>query len=125
MTYSRISVAATCVCWLLCLCLLTTPGLIYWLFQIPAHDSADFLAKRAAMLFLGLGVMTFLSRQSNNSETQRILSAGMMAGMSGLAMLGLFEYLRGMAGPGMWLAICAELGFVMAYLRVYRRASQA
>ena len=34
---------------------------------------------------------------------------------AGLATLGIFKFLRGYAGPGIWLAIVPEIGFAAAF----------
>jgi hypothetical protein len=86
-----------------------TPGLVCWLFQIEGNSLGDFLAKRAAMLFAGLSMLSFLARQSQSAEVQRLVSASIGTAMGGMALLGVSEWIWGMAGPGILLAVAVEL----------------
>ena len=121
MTFKTISTAATALCAVLAAVLLIAPNLIYSVFEIPAHESADFLARRAAMLFLGIAVMCSTFRLVEDPAAIRAFSAGMVIIMAGLAGVGLFEFARGFAGPGIFLAIVTEILFVLGFTRFVRQ----
>jgi len=121
MSFRLISTLAATVCLALAITLLLAPGIIYWLFQLEGHDSADFIARRAAMMFAGLSVLAFQSRMVLDRLAQRAVSAAMVVMMAGLALLGAYEFLVGRAGPGIWLAIGTELFFALSFLNILRQ----
>ncbi|GLQ18726.1 hypothetical protein [Maritalea porphyrae] len=100
--------------------LLLYPPLIYSIFAIPAHESADLLARRAAMLFLGVAVLSWNFRGANAPQTQRAFSLGTIVMMLGLASVGIFELARGFAGFGILFAIITELAIAAAFVKLLR-----
>lgn len=104
----------------LALTLLVAPGIIHWLFAIDSGAGADTMSRRAALLFAGLAVMVFLAGDTTSLEVQHIVSAAVLVTMSGLAVLGLVEWLRGAVGFGIWLAIIVELFFAWFYFRYWQ-----
>jgi len=48
--------------------LFLAPDIVIWLFNTSGNDSSSFAYTRAGMLFLGLGVIAWCSRESSNSE---------------------------------------------------------
>jgi len=120
-SYKAVSVAASALYSALFACLLVAPDLIYWLFDIKRHTTADLLAKRAAMLFLGLAVLTFLGRNAPYSSLRRAVSISMATTMAGLMLAGMYEFFFGTAGVGIWAAIGGEALFLSLYLHVLLR----
>ena len=118
MSYKMVSIAASALYVALFACLLIAPNLIYWLFGISGDATADLLAKRAAMLFLGLAVLAFLGRNAPPSHLRQAVSAGMAAALAGLMLTGMYEFFVGTAGGGIWVAIGGEAVFLVLYLRV-------
>lgn len=110
-----LSITAASISCLLFLTLLLVPQLIFMLFEIEATASASFLARRAAMLFLGYAVITYVSRNAEHSSARQAISLGLAATWVSLAVLGVFELVRGVAGFGILLAIGAELLLAFAY----------
>lgn len=102
-------------------CLLLSPGLVYWLFGIPGHPSADLLAKRAAFLFLGLAVLSFVGRDAPPSNLRQTVILSMATTVAGLICVGVYEFLAGAAGPGIWIAIIGEAVFLGLYLNLLFR----
>lgn len=88
--------------------LLLGPGLVYWLFELTPHALGDFLGRRAAMLFLALGTMSLLSRNAPPSPVRHTIARSISLGLVGLAIVGTYEWARGFAGPGIFVAVCAE-----------------
>lgn len=103
------------LCMSLFLTLMVVPGVVYWLFDIPTSDTADFMSRRAAILFLGLAIVISLSRNEANTNLRRSVSLGAAVLMGSLAILGGVEFFRGAAGAGIWLAILTETFFSAAY----------
>ena len=117
MTYRAVSIAASVLYGALFACLLVAPHLIYWLFGVEQHATADLLARRAAMLFLGLAVLSFLGRNAANSSLRQTVLIAMATMMAGLILTGMYEFFRGAAGIGIWSAIGAEALFLGLYLQ--------
>lgn len=96
------------------------PALIYWLFSVTPHETADFLARRAAMLFGAFGVLSFLAASARSHEARFIVGLSIALAMFGLGLLGLYELARGFAGPGILLAIGIELAICIGFLWALR-----
>lgn len=113
----------------LCFVLALIWGLLpQWLLQIWGVDyssSTGLVARRSAMLFLGLGVMFYSARNAEPSPTRTALSTGFITGCFGLAGLGLVEWLNGHAGPGILLAVVVELGLGLGFTQASRNRSAA
>lgn len=120
MTYEFVTRLAFVATLALCLTLLFVPGLIFWLFHITDDPSALVLARRAAMLFLGLSAISFMAMDAAEAETRKAISVGFLVTMTGLAVLGLVELVRGTVGIGIWLAIFVEIFFAYHFLMFWR-----
>lgn len=105
---------------ILAIILLFFPKAIFLLFGIEGNESAYFICRRAAMLFVGYAVICYFSRNINHSESKQSISLGIALSMMGFAILGIFEFLRGFAGVGIFLAVIAELFLSIFYFRVWR-----
>lgn len=119
-SYPLISVFAGALCLVLSVNLLLAPNFIYWIFGIVGNENADLMSRRASMLFLGLAFITFQSRNAAASELRKILCMGLGIMMAGLAAMGIFEYMRGAVGLGIWLAILTEITFSVGYFSLYK-----
>jgi len=118
MTFRSINQAASLLCAILSVVLIFLPELIYFLFNITGDAVGNFLAKRAGMLFLGLATLLYFSRNIEASSARSAISLGLVVAMGGLALLGAYEYFRGYAGIGIWLAIITETTFAIGYALV-------
>lgn len=123
MSFKTVTSIVATLAFALCAALLFTPALLNWLFQIDHSDSGIFMGRRAAMLFLGFGTLALLSRNSRIRETQRIIATSITAAMAGLALLGLFEFISGGVGIGIFVAIITEVLICAAYTPIMRRSS--
>jgi FtsH-binding integral membrane protein len=115
MNYKTVSIMAAILMFSLFLCLLVAPWSIYWLFSVPGNATADLLSRRAAMLFMGLGVISYSGRNAPHSPLRQAVSFGFALIMAGLICTGIYEYLTGVAGPGIWIAILGEAFFFVLY----------
>ena len=120
MSFEILNKLAFAVTAALCVVLLFAPSIVYWLFSIEASEAADFIARRTAMLFAGLSVLTLITSETDSDEVRQAVSLSLAIAMSGLAVLGVVELLRGAAGFGILLAVAAELFFAFYYLRFWR-----
>lgn len=120
MTFELLNRLAFAILIALCLTLLLAPGVVHWLFAIDSGAGADIMSRRAAMLFAGLATMALLAGGSTSLEVQHIVSAAFAVTMAGLLVLGLFEWLRGAVGVGIWLALIVEGFFAYHYFRYWQ-----
>ena len=104
------TVAATCAALftVLALCLLAAPSVLFWLFSQDPSASAEFLAKRAAVLFVGLALLLLWTKDHPPSETRKSIANAIAVSMLLLAALGLFEWVRGNTGAGVIFAVVTE-----------------
>jgi len=119
MTFRQISSVVSFLFISLSVTLIVLPDIIYWLFQIEGAASADFIAKRAGVLFLGLSILAFHARNTQASEVKRLVAVSIGTAMAALAVLGTFELMRGNAGFGILLAIVIEIIIAYYYYRVW------
>ncbi len=99
--------------------LLIFPEPIFYLFNVAGNDSAYSISRRAAMLFLGFGVISWLSRNAQPSATRQAISLGIAISMFGLTILGILEFLRGYAGSGIFMAASTELFLAVCYFSIW------
>lgn len=116
LSFKIASTMAAALCGFLCLTLLLIPDLIYWLFDLVASNTSNLLAKRAAMLFLGFVTLLVMARNTRNQEVVSAVSFSMITAFAGLVVVGIYEYVAGVAGPGIWLAIAGEAFFIILFV---------
>lgn len=109
----------------LAILLLFFPAVIFMLFGITGNEAAYFISRRAAMLFIGYAVIACLSRNAQPSEGRQAITLGIACSMSGLAILGLFEFVRGFVGSGIFLAVSAELFLAVSYFTLWQSDRKA
>ncbi len=119
MGFKILSTVMASIAFVLFGCLLIVPEPIFILFQIPNDESAFFIARRAAMLFVGIAILSWLGRHAGHSLLRQAVCIGLGVSMLGLAILGTIEYLRGYASMGIGLAVLAEIVLGVSYLRVW------
>lgn len=117
LTYKQTSTAAAIVFLIVSLSLILVPDLIYWMFGLVGNPLGDFLALRAAMLFLGLAALCYFGRTAPPSELRSVVAASLCISLAALALAGVYEFMRGYAGPGIWLAIVIEVALCGAFAR--------
>ncbi len=119
--FRSLSILSAALAAALFLTLLFMPGLVFWLFQIPGSESAAFLSRRAAVLFLGFGILMWLVRNAEGSPMRRAICIGWGTTMVALAILGTLEFLRGFVGIGIFSAVFIETFIGVSYLRLARK----
>lgn len=117
--YRVVSIFTAFLALALCLLLLLAPEVIFVLFDIQGHYSGSFLGRRTAMLFLGISILTWASRNASHSVSRQAICLGLAVAMMMLALLGLVEFFRGYAGIGISLAILTELVLSIVYFRIW------
>lgn len=117
--FSTLSVITSIISFLLFVTLFLTPQLIFTLFEVEGNASAYFLARRAAMLFLGYAVIAYIARHANNSNARQAIILGIGTAMLSLSVLGAVELFRGFAGFGILLAMVTEFLLAIAYFLLW------
>ena len=100
-------------------CLLLVPEWIFILFEVDGNESAYFISRRAAILFLGYAILSYLIRNAQHSDARQAVTLGICASMLSLALLGIFELFRGFAGIGIILAVLAEVFIAGSYFSIW------
>ena len=116
-TQDRTCLIAAIILSALSITLLFIPGLIFWLFSMSHDLGGAIISRRTAMLFAGLALLAWRARDLERSRATDAIFQAFVVVMAGLACVGLFEYLRGTVGIGIFLAIIVELFFAAAFVR--------
>jgi hypothetical protein len=120
LSYKSVSTVTAFVAFILFLILLVAPVIIFILFQVEGNESAFFISRRAAMLFLGIASFLWLGRNAIHSELRQAICVGLSLSMFALAILGVFEFARGFVGIGIFVAISTETIIGFAYYRIWK-----
>jgi len=122
LNFRNFALVASAVCFGLSLVLLLAPQVLLNLWGVAFSESVAVICRRASMLFLGFGVMFFLSRDAAFSVARQALLVGFGVACTALAVLGLVELNAGHVGPGIWLAAAVELVLAGACFAVWRKS---
>ena len=121
MAFRQLSMLAAVITFGLMAVLMLVPGVLFWLFQIESNASVEVFARRASMLFLFASAITFLFRDLAPGQHQRDIAIAVSMMMGGLAIVGFVEFLLGRVGPGIFLAIATEIGFIALFAPYVRQ----
>ena len=119
--YKTLSVMTAALSITLACFLLLFPEPLFLVFGVAGNESAYFICRRASMFFAGYAAMAFLSRHEPPSAARQAMALGIGTSMAGFAALGLFELLRGFAGPGILLPMAIEVFLALAYFSIWSR----
>lgn len=75
---------------------------------VPYTDAAGLVSRRAASIYAGLCVMFWMARNSPPSPARRALSAGLVIACLFIASDGIYDFLSGNAGTGIFKAVLIE-----------------
>ena len=92
---------------------------------IESTESADFLARRAAMLMLGFAVLVFFGRKVSDSMARQVMAIAISINMAGFAVMGLVEFGRGFANNGILTAVIIESILAVSYFLFWLAARRA
>jgi len=87
-----------------------------------ASASTAFLARRVSLVFAGLAVLTFATRDVAERAAVRGIAGGLATSFLTLAVLGSVELARGFASPMILGPVSVELAFGVVYVRIARGA---
>jgi hypothetical protein len=114
--FDILAAVAAMVCFALSLIWLLRPQILLSLWRVDYSDEVGLVSRRAAALFLGLGVMFSLARHAEPGPGRAALSEGFTVGCLALAILGLYELGRKRAGIGILSAVATELLLAVAFI---------
>lgn len=121
MNFKTVNLYASGLFFALFLLLALGPQVLFLLLDVPDGETARFLARRAGVLFLGLGLLAQLTKGTSDSEVIRSISLSFAVAFLGLIILGLFEYWRGFVNFMIFGPIAVELTFAFLYLTIARK----
>lgn len=124
-TYQMMSYLTTALYFYLFVMLLFFPGSFLNELGIESTASADFLARRAAMLMLGFAVLVFLGRKVSDSMARQVMAIAISINMAGFAVMGLVEFGRGFANTGILTAVIIESILAVSYFLFWLAARLA
>lgn len=119
--YKPLSVITASLSMTLAAFLLLLPEPIFLVFGVAGNESAYFISRRASMFFVGFAAIAYFSRHEPPSASRQAIAFGIGTSMAGFFALGLFELLRGFAGPGILLPMAVELFLALAYFSIWSR----
>ena len=120
MTFRAASTLSALVFAGLSLGLLAAPGLFAALFGLDPSVGAEVMARRAGVIFAGLTVIFAALRPLADAALIRGVALGGLVMMVGMIGLGLIEWGLGRVGPGILVAVLAEVVLALLYLRLVR-----
>lgn len=89
-------------------------------YGVAATPASEFMALRAAPMFLGLAVMFWMLRNVSAGPVRGAVCTGTAVLFAGIAVTGIYEFARGFASFNILIAAVAEL-VAAAILWRYRR----
>ena len=120
MTFRAASTLSALVFAGLSLGLVAAPGLFAALFGLDPSVGAEVMARRAGVIFAGLTVIFAALRPLADAALIRGVALGGLVMMVGMIGLGLIEWGLGRVGPGILVAVLAEVVLALIYLRLVR-----
>lgn len=117
--FKILSVVTAFICFVLCITLMFYPEIIFLLFDIEQNNSAFFICRRSAILFLGVSVYTWSGRSAAHSQSRQAICIGLAVSMFALALLGMAEYNRGYVSSGIMLAVITESVLAFFYFKIW------
>ena len=88
---------------------------------VPYTDSAGLVSRRAAAMYAGLCVMLWMARNALQSPARRALSAGLVIACIFIASDGVYDFLAGNAGSGIFKAVIIEAVLAILFTRYAMR----
>jgi len=123
--YQIVSYLTAALYFYLFVMLLFFPGSFLNDIGIKTTESAEFLARRAAMLMLGFAVLAFFGRKTSFSPARQVMALAISVNMAGFALMGLFEFWRGFVNAGILTAVTIESILAASYFLFWLTAKRA
>lgn len=118
LNFYSVSLASAFICFSLAIAWMFAPQMLFALGEIVYTYPAGLVGRRGAGVFLGIGVMFVLARNTGPSPARSALAYGFSLACGCLAVLGLYEYFTGHLGAAIFFAIVVELVLAVLLLIV-------
>ena len=119
-SFRTLATTTALLCFALALVWGLRPDLLLDMWGVNSSDATGLVARRSAALFLAIGIMFYRARHAPPSDTRRAMTSGFAIGCLVLAVLGLSEWFKGNAGPGIFLAVATETVLGLAFIQAHR-----
>lgn len=118
MSFTVVAIATSIAGVVLGLGWLLVGGLVLKRWHVEANPTGLLVGRRLGAVYLGIAVMLFFARSAPVSEMRTAVSIGMIAALTLLAALGLFELRARRVGKGMLVSVALELVLAAGFLAV-------
>ncbi|ESQ82141.1 hypothetical protein AEAC466_18565 [Asticcacaulis sp. AC466] len=118
MPFKTVSALTGVVCLILAGVWLILPQWILTHWQVGYDYGDGLVSRRMACLFVAFGVILLSIRKVDVREAQRAVSNGVIVACLSLIALGLYEWLSGHVGDGIWFAMALEAVICLGFLTV-------
>ncbi|MBI3563052.1 MAG: hypothetical protein HY080_15185 [Gammaproteobacteria bacterium] len=116
LNFKTLAVLSAVLCFVLACTWMFAPKFLLTVWGVSYTDSAGLVARRGAGLFVAIGTMFYVARNSEISLPRYGLIIGFALGCTTLATLGIFELVSGHAGLGILSAVVVEVAFAIAFI---------
>ena len=106
--FKALSIFTSVLCLYLFYLLFFDPQTLFSDLGIEGSQTAYFMSRRASMLMLGISVLTFFARGIPQSQAMQAISLSVCVTMFGLAMTGMYEFIRGFVSNDIFISIIIE-----------------
>ncbi|MES2932717.1 MAG: hypothetical protein V4805_04440 [Pseudomonadota bacterium] len=120
--FKTVAIATSIVAFAIATILFVQPQLIFTLWQVDFSYPTGLVGRRAAAIFIGIGLMLVIARNTEPSLARSAMEKGMACTLLLLATLGTFEFVTGHAGPGILSAVLVEILLALGFLNASRHS---
>jgi hypothetical protein len=93
-------------------------GIVVGRWNLPATDEVLLVARRIGAIYLGLSVLFFMAKKVPVSGARTAIAAGACAVLTLLVVLGVYEFVAGRVGAGIFVSAGMELLLAIGFLVV-------
>jgi hypothetical protein len=122
LTFPRIARFAALIAFVLFVTFAFIPVIPFTMLGVDMVPEGLLMARRMSALFLGISLLLWLARDAENLPLRRSVCAALSASMAALALFGLWDFIQGSVGYGIWIAVTVET-FFAASLGYHARAT--
>ena len=124
LSYKSVATLSSIIAAFLAMAYLVFPSCVLVLFDVPQSSSAHFMSGRAAILFAGLGMIYWFTRDTQHRPTRIAVMKSSAIAMAAMLIFGAWQMARGFAGPSHLVASAVEALYLCAFLFVWRQEAR-
>jgi hypothetical protein len=118
MTFRAVATFTSVLLFILGIGYLFAGGFVVGRWNLPATDEVLLVARRIGAIYLGLSVLFFMAMNAPVSATRTAISAGATVVLALLVILGVYEFVAGRAGAGIFVSAGIELLLAIGFIVV-------